>query len=787
MKHWYVCFLFLFNCHVVSIFAQSLPKAGLLPSGSLAAELDSSRLGNALYRTYNLLELNTYVEEFAPVMYKKNSLVFVKKLAPDITATRGGEKERFTVVEAKANSVKDSVYYKSTTAFPASINTAAHNGPVCFNGTKDHMYFTRSETNSTGKLKSKIYEASWNGHSWKHVHLLEAVNDSSSSMHPYLSPDGNSLFFASDRPGGFGGLDLYVSHKGNQGWGKPENLGTYINTPGNELFPSMDETGRLYFASNGHAGFGGLDLFAASLEGKKYSHVTNLLPPMNSEEDDFGITFRDDRKGGYFSSNRKKGKGAGDIYGFSQWGTPQQMAGRIMHSLRSGDGAPGICMILYTDQGFPLQTTCTDSAGNFHFDYLPPGRHFSIEAEPENHQIVTGTRLFLVDSRGKPVSVTVINEKGKYVFTALATDLSAMSPVAEEDTEMHGQSLSGSFLYGANKTPMSNKTVRLLNANNEVVQTAKTNYFGTVLFTNIPPGADYSVALSIDDPKIETEKVYFISRTGEPVDESNKKLGFRYSLLAKDQAKIKNLVIDDTQLKVNIKGILYKDAKGSVPIVHIAVDLLNKSGEITQTCLTDDHGLFKFSHKFNKELYTVSVKDTSQKEIYVADENGTILDKMKIKDGKFVFELLPYFNTKLSELAVEDPWIDLLEGNANRKESLVIIESIYYKYQDWSVTPEAEVILNKVIDVMKNNLELKVELSSHTDSRGSDVFNMQLSQKRADSGVKYMVSKGIDQKRISGKGYGESRLLNRCGNGITCTEEEHQVNRRAEFKVMWLK
>jgi outer membrane protein OmpA-like peptidoglycan-associated protein len=399
--------------------------------------------------------------------------------------------------------------------------------------------------------------------------------------------------------------------------------------------------------------------------------------------------------------------------------------------------------------------------------------------------VVKGSRLYLVDSKGRAVSVTVINEKGKYVFSSLPPDLSVMDPVQEEDTEIKGQSLTGSFIYGPNKTPLPNKTVTLLDADNHVVQTVKTNYFGTVLFTNIPPGADYSVAIAVDDPKIEPEKVYFVSRTGNPVDESSKKLGFRYSLLARDKAKIKNLVVDDTQLRVNIKGILYKDKQGTQPIVHIAVDLLNMNGQVTQTCVTDDHGLFKFSHKVNKEMYTVSITDTTNKEIFIADENGIVLDKMRMKNGKFVYQMLPYIHTTLTELVVDDPWIDLLEGDGNGKESLVIVESIYYKYQDWSVTPEAEVILNKVVSVMRANSKLRVELSSHTDSRGSDAFNMQLSQKRADSGVKYMVSKGIDPKKITGKGYGETRLLNRCGNGVTCTDEEHQVNRRAEFKVVW--
>lgn len=111
------------------------------------------------------------------------------------------------------------------------------------------------------------------------------------------------------------------------------------------------------------------------------------------------------------------------------------------------------------------------------------------------------------------------------------------------------------------------------------------------------------------------------------------------------------------------------------------------------------------------------------------------------------------------------------------------LENIYYDYNKWNIRPDAAVELDKLVKIMQDNPQIKIELSSHTDSRGGDAFNMRLSQKRAQSAVDYIVSKGISKDRITAKGYGESVPLNRCVNGVKCSEEEFQFNRRTEFKV----
>ncbi|WP_319589503.1 OmpA family protein [uncultured Draconibacterium sp.] len=113
-----------------------------------------------------------------------------------------------------------------------------------------------------------------------------------------------------------------------------------------------------------------------------------------------------------------------------------------------------------------------------------------------------------------------------------------------------------------------------------------------------------------------------------------------------------------------------------------------------------------------------------------------------------------------------------------------VMENIYYDFDKWDILPASEVELDKLVKVMKDNPDWKVELGSHTDSRGSDAYNKTLSQKRSDSAVSYIVSKGIGKDRITAMGYGETQLVNKCDDGVQCSEEEHRKNRRTEFKIL---
>jgi outer membrane protein OmpA-like peptidoglycan-associated protein len=185
-------------------------------------------------------------------------------------------------------------------------------GSISFTADGKEAFFTRNQTNAKGVKRLEIWTTRRVGQSFTAPIKLFFNKPAFSYFHPAITADGSRLFFVSDEPGGIGGTDIYmVNRKEDGGWDGTSNVGGFINTPGNELFPTFYE-GDLYFSSNGHEGLGGLDIFKFSFDNDPYPVPKNLGRPINSEQDDLGFSIRD--KKGYFSSNRY---GSDDIFSYN--------------------------------------------------------------------------------------------------------------------------------------------------------------------------------------------------------------------------------------------------------------------------------------------------------------------------------------------------------------------------------------------------------------------------------------------------------------------------------------
>ena len=201
------------------------------------------------------------------------------------------------------------------------INSKANEGQASFDAKFTRMYFTRCP-NEDGKINGcQIFVSKRSARSFGEPEMIELSKDSTVAIgHPALSPDESTLIFSSNRSGGAGGRDLWIAVKGKGGgkFSAPKNMGELINTPGDEVFPFLRGDSVLYFASNGHPGMGGLDLFKCTKDEEgNWLPPVNMKPPFNSNFDDFGITFAPNGDNeGYFSSNRTGGKGGDDIYSF---------------------------------------------------------------------------------------------------------------------------------------------------------------------------------------------------------------------------------------------------------------------------------------------------------------------------------------------------------------------------------------------------------------------------------------------------------------------------------------
>ena len=201
----------------------------------------------------------------------------------------------------------------------SDINSEYEDGAAAFTPDGKTMYFTRCPIDDQYPRYASIYKSNRSDASWTTPEAVIISNDTLSSYaHPAVSPDGEWLYFTSDMAGGEGGLDLWRFYIGSSRAmeGITENLGNRINTEGDEQFPSFGPKGELFFSSNGYPGMGGLDIFCATQENDTVWKVTNMMAPINSNGDDFGITFAPGLYRGYFSSNRGDARGWDHIYSF---------------------------------------------------------------------------------------------------------------------------------------------------------------------------------------------------------------------------------------------------------------------------------------------------------------------------------------------------------------------------------------------------------------------------------------------------------------------------------------
>ena len=268
--------------------------------------------------------LNSENLDFSPAYYK-NGVVFVSSRG--VEKVGDGTKDKWIDDNFMAlffSEEMDDGSLANPEPFSYILTTKYHEGPVDFvqNGRK--IFFTRNqynngkrENNSKGIMKQNIYSSTRSGEEWSDPLELPFNTVEYEEVHPAVSPDGTQLFFSSDRPGGYGEMDLYVVEKRGGRWGTPVNLGSQINTAGNELFPHVHDDGTLYFSSNGLGGIGGLDIFSTyAVDDSIWIKPENIGVPFNSKKDDFGFIMNTTGTQGYLTSARKGGFGADDIYSF---------------------------------------------------------------------------------------------------------------------------------------------------------------------------------------------------------------------------------------------------------------------------------------------------------------------------------------------------------------------------------------------------------------------------------------------------------------------------------------
>lgn len=290
-----------------------------------------------------------------------------------------------------ASEVSSSGNLEAPKPFGNRINSKFHESTPVFTKDGKTVYFTRNNFFEGKKGKDdkkitllKLYKATLENDSWGNVSELPFTSNQYSVAHPMLSPDDKTLYFASDMPGTFGQSDLFkVTINDDGSFGTPKNLGEMINTEGRETFPYISDENELYFASDGHPGLGGLDVFVSKIEQDGgFKEVQNLGAPINGSQDDFAFLIDSKTRNGFFTSNRTGGKGYDDIYKFTETRRlicKQALEGIITDS-DTGAILPKVKVTLLNEKFETQKVNVSDEKGHYSFE-VECGKTFYVRAE----------------------------------------------------------------------------------------------------------------------------------------------------------------------------------------------------------------------------------------------------------------------------------------------------------------------------------------------------------------------------------------------------------------------
>ena len=305
------------------------------------------------------------------------------------------------------------------------INTEGNDGPIYVNKRGTVMYITQCKVEKNKDLGCGIYVSARKGKLWGAPQLLQVKVDNNTTIgHPALNQDETVMIFSSDLSGGYGGKDLWITVKEKRNtWSEPMNLGPLVNTLGDEMFPFLTEDATIYFASNGHVGMGGFDIYKTSQnENGAYISPINLKTPINSSGDDFGMIIEKGGERGYLTSNRSGGKGGDDIYQFELPALKISVQGIVTDS-KTGAIMTGVKVQLIGNNGTANEVV-TDNTGKYSFKLEPLASYeivvntkgYLTKIARETTEGIEVSRDFIIDLSVDPIKKEIILPLIKYDF-----------------------------------------------------------------------------------------------------------------------------------------------------------------------------------------------------------------------------------------------------------------------------------------------------------------------------------------------------------------------------------
>lgn len=380
-------------------------------------EPDSIVPGEGLARVQirNLEALNSRYSDFAPMFHRKNQLVFASSRDTGFLTNRRYRKNKQPFLDLFVAELPEG---EGPTPMPQKfsqvLNTKYHEASVAFTKDERTIYFTRNNFGKKLKRRKdrdlvhlKIFRSTLVAGEWTPAEELSINGEGFSTGHPTLSPDGKQLYFVSDRPGGYGGTDIYVADILPDGdFSEPRNLGRTVNTDAKEMFPYIVENA-LYFSSDRAMGLGGLDVYQADHFQGFFSVAVNLGEPINSKRDDFSFIVDATGQKGYFASNRKGGKGDDDIYAFDRIVNRNSIWGTVAEA-SSLEPLEEVKVALLDQAEKPLAQTLTQADGRFAFKDLAPSTAYSLKVDKAGYR---ETKIETATQEDIPIKVDAVLTK----------------------------------------------------------------------------------------------------------------------------------------------------------------------------------------------------------------------------------------------------------------------------------------------------------------------------------------------------------------------------------------
>ncbi len=681
------------------------------------------------------MPFNTDLDDFSPMLYGEG-IVFASEykeagtpIKRESTWTGNPFLELFFVERTKTRKRKQTVYeYGNAKTFSNRLNTKYHDASVSFNKDETEVYFTRNNfisgktgRDDDGAIRLKIYSAQsqGTGYTWTNLEGMPFNSDEYSVAHPAISADGEKLYFSSDMPGGFGGMDLYVAEIENGRWSPPTNLGPGINTEGHEVFPYEGPDGNLYFSSNGHVGLGGLDLYSMQIKNNgEFGNIVNLGYPMNTVSDDFGIVMNDAGDFGYFSSDREGGFGKDDIYSF------KKSAAKVRLLVIDDETGKGISNAEVVSE-LTGNTYVTNAIGIVELDQkLNECSNFTASASDYLENVNEGCTKDIKDGEGLVVEIPL---KRNLVFD-----------------------LFGKIIDQTTQAPISGAKVELIPTGCKDMkrQTAMTGMDGSYYFEEIGKDCCFEVRASKDP-----------------------------TFLANRSAK---KCTDDVRTSTSFKQDIYLSPIR--PLQTVVTTSPNRPVTTTRPATTITRPTKPAGTVVSTTRPTV-VSNASVSTVQNTTRPTTVQTYPATTTTQTSGTTYTTGTTYSGSQTVVTQGTTLNSFGQGRTPGTYLLH-IYYDFDQSYIREDAQNELNKLFSLLRENPRYVVEIGSHTDSRGSYKYNDRLSQRRAESVVRWLREKGIAGNRLKPMGYGETVNVNNCKNNIPCSEEEHQWNRRTEFRVL---